>query len=201
VARGTVNSDGPWLRGVAVLDRGRRLSIEGGTFIGNNPYHIDDSYGPKVVVPGLIGGILTAASLANKFLGPPAYGQYLNSQRANINARLDYSQSSQGTLIQQVEVENRSGEPVRVSVQVEGSRGTMSQFQSQWVLSGRRLGVLPLYPTSSHPERLPTFLQPGERAKVEVWVVAGFNDPPLLRAIEFDIPSGGTASEPSANGH
>ena len=173
------------IRGLAGLEGGRSLVVRGGTFIGRDPYQVDDSYGPGEMAPPIV----NLASLANTFLGPYAYGLYLNSQKPNVNALLEYSQSPQGTLVTQVEVHNTSGQPIRASVQILGSGTATTQSESQWLLEGQRIGLLPSFSTSSDPEELPSFLSPDESAEVRVLLVAGFNDPPLLRTISFQVPS------------
>jgi len=85
-------------------------------------------------------------------------------------------------------VENRSGQAIKISMDVTGSRGVAYSSSPTWILDGSTL----LYSgddTGANQLSGLGLLAADESATVWVGLVASFNDPPLLRSIEFVIPS------------
>jgi hypothetical protein len=186
---------GPFFVGYPELPGGHSVTLEGGTFIGNNPYLVRPSYGPKVPIPGLPGWVMNLVSLANTILRPEAYGQYLNSEEPNVSAQLSFSQSSAGTLLQRVSVQNDSGQPLKVTLRVTGSGGSSETFGPMWVLGTAGALFTETPDGGSTLESGLGLFAPDESTSVRVGIVATANDPPLLRDIEFYIPSSETSHQ------
>ncbi|HET7010461.1 MAG TPA: C39 family peptidase [Anaerolineales bacterium] len=192
---GSGGSPGTWISGYPSLPGGNTVRVEEGTFVGKNPFSTGPSYGPRADIPGPIGVILKAVGLANALLRPYAYGEYLNSEEPNVSARLSYSQSPDGTLLQSLLVENQSGQAIKVSVDVARTGGIGYNSSPTWLLDGSSI----LY--SGEPDEGGDqmsglgLLGSDEPATVSVAVVASFNDPPLLRDIRIYVPSSNEADD------
>jgi hypothetical protein len=188
----------PSLRGFPTLEGGQNAILRAGTFVGNDPFAVDDSYGPRVPPPGPIGALLRVASVIHSFFGRASYGSYLNTQEPNVIALLAYSQSDQGTLLQQVDVVNGSDQPLKVSLVVERGDGRITVIGPEWVSPGSGSLGLSGFADSDAGSIDRVLLSPTESGQVTVGIVASFNRPPLIRNIHFDVPS---AAREISHGH
>jgi len=172
--------------------------LQAGTFVGNDPFAVDDSYGPEVPPPGPVGALLRIGSLIHSFFGRPAYGIYLNSQQPNVTALLGYLQSEQGTLLQRIDMVNGSHQPLKVSVTVARADGRVMVIGPEWVSSGTGSLGLGEVEGSSGGVTSGILLGPDEAGEISVGIVASFNHPPLIRTIPFHVPG---ANTPIPHGH
>jgi hypothetical protein len=164
-------------------------TLEQGTFIGDNPFVIDDSLGGGVPLPGIWGVIMGVMDLTNTIAGPHAYVEYVNNQEDNVAAQLTYSLDTNGIIIEQVGIQNNSGQFLKVIVNVQNSNGTITQVGPEWVNSGS--ATIDIYHaiTTELGSEESIFIKEGGTGSVKVTIVAKFNDPPLLTGMEFTIPA------------
>ena len=164
-------------------------TLEQGTFIGDNPFVIDDSLGGGVPLPGIWGIIMGVMDLTNTIAGPHAYVEYVNNQEDNVAAQLTYSLDTNGKIIEQVGIQNNSGQFLKVIVNVQNSNGTITQVGPEWVNSGS--ATIDIYHaiTTELGSEESIFIKEGGTGSVKVTIVANFNDPPLLTGMEFTIPA------------
>ncbi|MFA9402830.1 MAG: papain-like cysteine protease family protein, partial [Anaerolineales bacterium] len=165
------------------------ITLEQGTFIGDNPFKVDDSLGTEPSFPGIPGIIMGFIELFNTFAGPEAYGRYLENQEDNVVAQLTYSQDTAGKTIESVGIHNESNQSLKIVVSVQNSNGTITQIGPEWVTPGQ--STIDIYRTivNEHESEDPLLITEDSTGSVEVTVIAQFNDPLILRSIEFTIPS------------
>lgn len=165
------------------------VTLEQGTFIGDNPFKVDDSLGTEPSFPGIPGIIMGFIELFNTFAGPEAYGRYLENQEDNVVAQLTYSQDTTGKTIESVGIHNESNQSLKIVVSVQNSNGTITQIGPEWVTPGQ--STIDIYRTivNEHESEDPLLITEDRSGSVEVTVIAQFNDPLILRSIEFTIPS------------
>jgi len=165
------------------------VTLEQGTFIGDNPFKVDDSLGTEPSFPGIPGIFMGFIELFNTFAGPEAYGRYLENQEDNVVAQLTYSQDTAGKTIESVGIHNESNQSLKIVVSVQNSNGTITQIGPEWVTPGQ--STIDIYRTivNEHESEDPLLITEDSTGSVEVTVIAQFNDPLILRSIEFTIPS------------
>ena len=164
-------------------------TFSSGTYIGDNPFEIDDSIGPSVPLPSPWGIVFGIIDLTNTFGSPYAYGEFINQQENNVLAQLTVSQNIDGKTVDRLVMSNQSNQPLKIIVNVQNSHGTITQVGPSWVLSGE--STINLYQTImlNDGSTEPLFIAEGGSGRVDISVIASYNDPLLIRSINFTIPS------------
>jgi hypothetical protein len=164
------------------------VTLQQGTYIGDNPFEVDESLGSEAPIPGVPGIVMAFIELFNTFAGPHAYVEYMKNQEDNVIAQLTYSQDNDGKTIEKVGIQNDSGQFLKVTINLQNSDGTITQVGPQWVDLGT--SEIDLYPTITDTagSTEPLLIEAGDLGNVKINVFANFNDPPLIMPIEFAIP-------------
>ena len=170
------------------LAGGRQVTVSGGTFIADNPYDVDDSYGPKAVLPGPWAVVSGVVDLFNTFAGPPAYGNYLNSQPPNVTASLAYRLSPTTTCLEALTISNDSHQPLKVASRLTTPIGDLDLGPSTWVLAGRTTISIGQASDCAGDHLDSVRIGSSLAASLVVSLVASFNDPSILRSIVLAIP-------------
>ena len=168
------------------------MSVTADTFIGDNPFQVDDSVGPDAIIPGWLGVLVKGVELFNTFAGPEAYGRYLTSQPANVFAKVEYSYAAPSgeTIIEKVAIENGSSQPIKVQVHVKPENSDNLELPLTWIKPGTRWvlseGLDPHAAHQSNPLAVPG---PPENTEIEINIYAIFNNPAMIRAISLWLPA------------
>ncbi len=161
-------------------------AYENQTYIGSNPYSIDDGISPKHDPLGGPWILMRIISLFNTIAGPEAYKRHLENSDPNVTAKVYCSQTEEGKYIKDTSIINKSGEPLKISLNIENSNGEIVNVGPTWVESiDSENFIFNEFLSDIGDKKL--MISNDGTASIDIWVVASFTDPPLVRSMHFTI--------------